>query len=119
MKLMIEVGIGVAILVILAVFLMPTHLLMPDSMNTLLLLALIVGFLSFIGLIWREQPSDERDQMHMHKAGRGSFFVGATILVIGVLFQALRHDIDPWLIYALAGMVLTKVITRMIQHFRN
>lgn len=115
----IEIIIGIIILAILGIFLNPTRLLMPDSVNMMLILALILGFLGFIGLVWREQANDEREAVHMQKAGRISFFVGATILVVGIVIQALHHDVDPWLLYALSGMVLTKLISRAFHSFRN
>lgn len=115
----IEIAIGVVVLGILGVFLNPTHLLMPDSVNMMLILGLILGFLGFIGLVWREHASDERDAVHMQKAGRISFFMGATILVVGIVIQALNHKIDPWLLYALSGMVLTKLISRVFHRFQN
>lgn len=119
MKIGIEIIIGIIVLGILGIFLNPTHLLMPDSVNMMLILGLILGFLGFIGLFWREHASDERDTVHMQKAGRLSFFVGATILVVGIVIQALHHEIDPWLLYALSGMVLTKLISRAFHSFRN
>src|SRR5690606_31922250 len=110
----IELLIGIVILGILVVLLNPTHLLMPDSINTMLVLGFIIMFLVFIGLVWREQASDERDTLHIHKSGRWSFFTGTTILVIGIVVQATNHDVDPWLLYALSGMVLAKLISRII-----
>ncbi len=119
MKIGIELIIGGIVLGILGVFLNPTHLLMPDSVNMLLILALILGFLGFIGLVWRENANDEREAVHMQKAGRVSFFVGAAVLVLGIVVQALEHEIDPWLLYALSGMVLTKLISRAFHSLRN
>lgn len=119
MKITTEVIIGVVVLGILGVFLNPTHLLMPDSINMLLILGLILAFLGFIGLVWREHASDEREEVHIQKAGRFSFFIGAIILVVGIVLQALHHEIDPWLLYALSGMVLTKLASRFIHTLRN
>jgi hypothetical protein len=50
-----ELILGGVILIILAVFLNPTHLLMPDSINTMLMLGLLVAFLVFVGMVWRER----------------------------------------------------------------
>jgi len=119
MKITAEVIISIVVLGILGVFLNPTHLLMPDSVNMLLILGLILGFLAFISLVWREHASDERDEVHMQKAGRFSFLIGAVILVTGIVFQALQHEIDPWLLYALSGMVLTKIASRFFHNLRN
>lgn len=115
----IEIIIGIIVLGILGIFLNPTHLLMPDSVNMMLILGLILGFLGFIGLFWREHASDERDMVHMQKAGRLSFFSGATVLVVGIVIQAMQHEIDPWLLYALSVMVLAKLISRTFHNFRN
>lgn len=119
MKSAVEIIIGIVVLGILGIFLNPTNLLMPDSVNLMLILGLILGFLAFVGLFWKEQTGDERETMHMQKSGRISFFVGATILVIGVVIQTLDHNIDPWLLYALSGMVLTKLITRSFHSLNN
>lgn len=114
-----EFILGGVILAILIIFLNPTHLLMPDSVNTLLMLGLIVVFLVFMGVIWRERAGDERESIHIQKAGRFSFFVGTTALVAGVIIQATKHEIDPWLLLALSGMVLTKLVSRIYHNFKN
>ncbi len=119
MKINTEVVIGLTLLGILGIFLNPTHLLMPDSVNMMLILGLILGFLGFVGLVWREHASDEREVVHIGKAGRLSFFSGATVLVIGIVTQAMQHEIDPWLLYALSVMVLAKLISRTFHNLRN
>ncbi|MFZ1721877.1 MAG: hypothetical protein WAU07_05225 [Microgenomates group bacterium] len=119
MKISIEVIIGIVLLGILGIFLNPTHLLMPDSINMMLILGLILGFLAFIGLVWREHASDEREVMHIGKAGRLSFFSGTSILVIGIVIQAMQHEIDPWLLYALSVMVLAKLVSRIFHNLRS
>lgn len=119
MKINIEVIIGFAILSILGIFLNPTNLLMPDSVNMMLILGLILGFLGFVALVWRERASDEREVAHIGKAGRLSFFSGATVLVVGIVVQAMQHKIDPWLLYALSVMVLVKLISRAFHNLHN
>lgn len=111
--------ISLLILGILILFLNPTHLLMPDSVNAMLILSLIILFLVFTGLIWKEKPGDEREAIHIQKAGRASFLVGSAILVTGIISQAQKHNIDPWLIYTLSAMVLTKTITRIYNKLKN
>jgi hypothetical protein len=119
MKLLFEVIIVLVILGIALILFNPTHLLMPDSVSTLLMLGLVVSFLVFLGIVWKEQARDERDTYHIQKSGRVAFFVGTTILVIGVIAQATKHDIDPWLLLALSGMVLTKLGSRIYHNFKN
>ncbi|MFZ5438004.1 MAG: hypothetical protein ACOZAK_03045 [Patescibacteria group bacterium] len=119
MKIKLEFIVSLIILFILATFLNAKDLLMPNSTNMMLIVGLIIGFLAFVGLVWKEKAVDERDDVHILKSGRISFFVGAFILVVGIANQALMHDIDPWLIYSLASMVLVKLISRIFHYFRN
>jgi len=119
MKLKLEFFVSLVILLILITFLNAKSLLMPNSTNMMLIVGLVIGFLAFVGLVWREKASDERDEAHIQKSGRLSFLAGATILVVGIAVQAVMHDIDPWLIYSLSGMVLTKLIARIFHYFRN
>jgi len=114
-----EFSLGGIILVILIIFLNPTHLLMPDSLNTMLVLGFLIAFLVFVGMVWRERASDERDALHIQKAGRLSFLVGVVILAMGVVVQASMHEIDPWLVFGLSGMVLTKLLSRIYHKLKN
>lgn len=114
-----EIVLGIVILGVLVMFLNPTHLLMPDSVNTALMLGLVVTFLVFVGLVWREKAGDEREVAHIQKAGRVSFLTGATILVTGIVVQAGRHEVDAWLVLALSGMVLAKLVSRIYHNLKN
>lgn len=119
MKTTLEILTGIVVLIILVCFLNPTKLLMPDSLIMMLMIALVLFFLVLIGLVWQEVPADERDLVHINKSGRYAFICGSIILVLGVSVQALNHNIDPWLIYALATMVLIKIISRFLHRIRN
>ena len=103
MKNISEIIVGLAVVIILVVFLNPTKLLMPVSVNLMLILCLVLVFLA----------------LHIQKSGRLSFLVGSTVLVIGVVVQSYRHEIDPWLIYGLTAMILTKLVARIFHNFKN
>ena len=115
----IELIISLLLLGILIIFLNPTHLLMPESVNAMLILGLILAFLAFTAIIWREKAQDEREASHIQKAGRFSFLTGSATLVAGIIYQATKHNIDPWLLYALSVMVLTKTLARIYDKFKN
>ena len=51
---------AIAILGIAILFLNPGHLTMPDSMQSMLIIGLIVSFLTFAAYLFREKSSDER-----------------------------------------------------------
>lgn len=114
----IEIISAVAILGIAILFLNPGNLAMPDTMVSMLIVALIVSFLTFAAFLFREKSSDEREAMHVLTAGRISYLVGVGALILGVIAQALQHNIDPWLIIALCAMVFSKILSRIYSHFK-
>ncbi len=113
-----EIVSAIAILGIAILFLNPGHLAMPDTMVSMLIVALIISFLTFAAYLFREKSSDERDVIHILTAGRISYLVGVGTLIIGIILQALKHEIDPWLIIALCAMVFSKLLSRIYSHFK-
>jgi peptidoglycan/LPS O-acetylase OafA/YrhL len=108
-----EIVTAVLLMVLLIAFLHPSGLLMPKSLEMILLVLFILASLIFLALIWKEHPIDERDRAHQLSAGRFSFFAGSIGLTFGITVQALNHNIDPWLVIGLGAMILTKVIARI------
>ena len=105
-----ELTISVILVILLVLFLNPLDFLMPSPFVMMLIVLLIAFFGIFTTSFWREQPKDEREGFHSMYAGRLAFFTGSTILVIGIVMQELRHITDPWLIFALAGMIIAKIV---------
>lgn len=103
---------AVIILGIAILFFNPGHLAMPDSVVSLMIIGLIVSFLTFAGFLLREKPADEREALHIKTAGRISYLVGIAVLIIGIIMQGIKHNIDPWLVIALCAMILTKLLSR-------
>lgn len=114
-----EIIITLLLVVILGALLLPTKLLMPMSMDTMLILGLILFFFIFIAFFWKEKAADEREQIHQMNAGRTSFFIGTGLLLVGIVLQSFRHNIDPWLIYALIGMLVGKLVSRIYSDIRH
>jgi hypothetical protein len=92
-----ELGISVAVLVMLALLIHPFW--MP------------MGLIGLCVFVWRETPRDEREYVAVAQAGRSAYLVGGVLLTIGVTVQTLQHHVDIWLVLGLAGMVLAKVIS--------
>jgi len=107
-----------AILAIAILFLNPGHLTMPESMVSMLIIGLIISFLTFAAYLFREKSSDEREAVHVLTAGRISYLVGVGTLIVGIIFQALKHEIDPWLVISLCAMVFSKFLSRIYSHFK-
>lgn len=102
------------LILMLAAFISPPGLLMPQSSEMIFLVVFVLAFFIYLGFIWKETAADEREHAHQLIAGRISFFVGSSVLTLGIIMQALNHNIDPWLIGALGIMLLTKIIVRLI-----
>ncbi|MFS8159271.1 MAG: energy-coupling factor ABC transporter permease [Candidatus Roizmanbacteria bacterium] len=109
---------AIAILGIAVLFLSPGHLTMPESIQSMLIIGLIISYLTFAAYLFREKSSDERESMHVLTAGRISYLVGVGTLILGLILQALRHEIDSWLVIALCAMVFSKLLSRIYSHFR-
>jgi len=105
-----ETAIALILIILLVLFLNPFNFLMPPRYLSMLIIFLIAVFGIFSAVIWKEHARDEREQLHRMLAGRYAFLTGSSILVVGIIVQSLEHAIDRWLIFALVGMILVKLI---------
>lgn len=104
-----ELAVGLGLLVLLYVIFNPFGLFMPGYMIMMFLVAIAVLFLLFATLLWKEKRGDEREAYHRLFADRLAYLSGSTILLIGIIVNELAHRSDPWLICALAIMVVAKI----------
>ncbi len=104
-----EMVIATILIVLVLLFLNPFDLLMPPPILSMLNLFLIAVFGIFAAIIWKEKPRDEREGLHRMIAGRFAFLIGSGILVLGIMMQSIDNAVDPWLVYALVGMILAKI----------
>ena len=98
------------IVVLLAiVFLDPLMILMPKVALYSAMAAFFILFVLYATTVWKERAGDEREYLHRAAAGRVAYLAGAGTLVVGIIYQAfVLHSVDPWLVLALAVMVLAK-----------
>ena len=101
--------------VVCALSLAPKSFVMPNSAQ-MLILTILLGFIAtFLVLLWRENPHDEREAVNQSSASRAAYVVGAVVLIIALIIQSLQHQIDPAVPLALLAMISTKVfIQRMM-----
>jgi len=76
----------------------------------MMVLGLIVVFFVFASFVWRENARDEREGLHKMMAGRIAFLAGTATLVIAIIIQSFRHELDFWLVLTLGIMILAKII---------
>lgn len=107
-----ETIVTIALIAIAILLLNPFHFWMPDMMVMCMLATALVLFGIFASFILREKSVDEREAQHKSLAGRNAFLVGSGILMLGIVVQGYTHTVDPWLVVALIGMVIVKILTR-------
>jgi len=115
---MLEFITALGLMVLAGLVLNPSHLFMPDAVLMLLLVAILAAFCVLAAFVVRESAADERELSHRALAGRYAFLTGSAVLVVGIISEGMTHAVDPWLVYALIGMVLVKIGTRMYSDHR-
>jgi len=114
-----EIIISFLFILLLVTFLDPFMVLMPSSGVYIAIALLVVLFVVFAGLAWREQPQDERDELHRMIAGRIGYLLGTGVLVLGVLIESLQGHVDSWLVFGLGAMVAGKLAGLMWSKLRH
>lgn len=109
---------AIAIVGIAIAFLNPGNLTMPDTVQSMMIVGLIIAFLAFSAYLIKEKSFDGREAIHVLTAGRISYLVGTAILILATVFQAIRHEIDPWIVVALCAMIFSKLLSRIYSHFK-
>ena len=104
-----EISISLILIVLLGLFLNPFGFWMPDALVMMIILGLIVVFAIFSGFMWKERAQDEREALHRMLAGRVAYLIGTGILMLGIIVQSSRHEIDSWLVFTLGAMILAKI----------
>ncbi|HEX9608709.1 MAG TPA: hypothetical protein VGA06_00650 [Candidatus Paceibacterota bacterium] len=113
-----EIIISIIFAVLIALFLDPFMLWMPDSLMYMLVGALVIFFTLFAGFMWKERALDEREQLHKMIAGRIGYLIGVGVLVLGLVVQTFTTHPDPWLVVALGGMVIGKLLGLLYSRYR-
>ncbi|MEK7111090.1 MAG: hypothetical protein AAB856_00695 [Patescibacteria group bacterium] len=114
-----ELIISSALIGLLVFFINPLDLLMPQSLHPFMVPFLVVLFIIFAGLLWKETPGDERDQMHKFIASRFAYFAVIATLIIGVVFQGFKGEVDPFLIIGICIALLAKILGLIYGHIKH
>ncbi len=105
-----EIIISGAFIVLLALFLNPFGLWMPSQVVYMMLAGLVIVFAMFVSFLWKERVQDEREELHIHMAGRIGYIAGISVLVLAITVESITSHPDPWLIIVLGAMVLGKIV---------
>ena len=90
----------------------PKTFVMPNSVQMLILTILLVLIATFLVLLWRENPDDEREASNQASASRAAYVVGAIVLIVALINQSLKHEIDSAVPIALLAMIATKIVVQ-------
>jgi hypothetical protein len=105
-----ELAVGCGLLVLLYVIFNPWNMFMPGYVVMGLLVGAVVLYVIFAIFLWRENSGDEREAFHRLFADRIAYLAGSALLLVGIIAGELTHSLDPWLVFALAIMVIAKVV---------
>ncbi len=105
-----EIAVSLILVLLLFFLLNPLDLGMPQPVQVTMMIGVGVLFIALVVFIWKEKAADEREGLHRHISARAGYIAGTAILVSGVIMQSASHTLDPWLVLALATMILAKLI---------
>lgn len=114
-----EIIVSLGLVAVLLIKFDPFHWLMPTEIQMLVLCLFAAGFALYAGLIFREKARDEREQSHLYLASRLSYMVGVITLSVIIVIQDLLKQVDPWMMIALAIMILTKLFVLIHARIRH
>lgn len=114
-----EAIISIVLIALLILLVSPMEFLMPTTIGMMLVISLIIVFAAYATFIWKENSRDERENLHRLHAGRIAYLSGSGVLVMGIVLQSINHDIDPWLIFTLMVMILSKLLVHIVNNLKH
>ena len=109
----IDIFLSGLIFILAVLILNPLHFWMPTALLICLLAVLFVIFCIYAVYLFREKPSDEREELHSAMSGKIAFLSGASVLIIAISAQIYNDMLDSWLIITLLSMVIVKMASRI------
>lgn len=103
---------AIVLLLMLAALTDPFMYWMPTMPQMMALAIATAGLAAWMGFVAREKVGDEREEKHRMFAGRLAYLSGLGALTLALVFQGLAHTVDPWIPWALAIMVVSKLGAR-------
>ena len=114
-----ETIISLFLIGLLIFFINPLDLLMPKQLHLFMIPTLVLLFIFFAAIIWKEKTSDERQQLHRFIASRFAYFASVTVLFLGIIYQSTYNAVDPWLIIAVCVILLSKIAGLVYGHLKH
>ncbi len=90
----------------------PFGIVMPTKAQMMGAGLLFATLVLIVGVLWNENPADEREEAEFDKRGRVAFYVGLIVGSVGIFYGALTHHIDWWLVAVVVGMLGIKLFPK-------
>lgn len=82
--------------------------------------AALVIYVVAMSLIGEGTATDERDRDHRFISNRIALIIGTAIVSLGILYQLfISHSLDYWLLIALMGINLTKIVSLIYLNYKK
>ena len=108
------------VLAVLAITLLePFGLFMTDMQTLSVSAVLFIGLGLFATLMFREEASDEREELHRMRSDRLAFLLGATAVVSAIAWSVSEHQNPKLLILTLLVMIVSKIGARIWYRHQN
>jgi hypothetical protein len=94
----------------------------PDSMSMGQMVGVstaLVIYAVLSSLVGEQHTVDERETAHRYAASRIALIVGTAMLSVGILYQLFTHQVDYWLLAALIGINVSKIISLIYFNYRQ
>jgi hypothetical protein len=109
-----------AVVVLLGLLTDPFMVLMSQMQLYLVLVLVTTLLIVWVGLILREESTDEREVANRAFAARWGYVSGITILTTGLLYEgSVLHEINWWILFALIAKILSKFLARIYIESKN
>jgi hypothetical protein len=91
------------------------------AMGTMVGISLALGlYVVAMSLVGEGPLEDERETHHRMLANRAALISGTIVLSLGVLYQLfISHQLDYWLLLALMGINLSKIVSLIYLNYRK
>ncbi len=114
-KLMLD-GVLLVLLILLCLATIAPHtIVMPNPLQMVLLLAVFGLISTFLVIVWKEKPDDEREAENQHFASRLAYLTGCVTLIVVMLAQGLSHHLDAAIPVTLLIMIVTKILAQQFK----
>lgn len=101
------------IVLIIASFLLvnPFGLIMTDELQMVVLALTCIVVITILIFLWKENPTDEREETYLLISNRIAFFAVSITLLIALIVQVFQHRIDEWIAISLCILLLSKILS--------